>query len=180
MDKFDEVMAEIPVVRKALGWIPLVTPTSQIVGSQAAFNVKFGRWKQITPQTMDVALGYYGHTPAPVDPELQAECAKRSGKEPITCRPADLIKPGMQDLRDKLTAKGIPATDENCVIYAMFPQQLEDYYAGKRPELPTAKKEENYGAPVALSTVGVSAAISGRDMKLNILGKVYDVHIEEK
>ena len=180
MDKFDEVMAEIPVVRKALGWIPLVTPTSQIVGSQAAFNVKFGRWKQITPQTMDVALGYYGHTPAPVDPELQAECAKRSGKPVITCRPADLKEPGMQDLRDKLTAKGIPATDENCVIYAMFPQQLEDYYAGKRPEPPTAKKEENYGAPTALSTVGVSAAISGRDMKLNIMGRVYDVHIEEK
>ncbi len=86
----------------------------------------------------------------------------------------------MQELRDKLTAKNIPATDENCVIYAMFPQQLEDYYAGKRPEPVTVKKEENYGAPVALSTVGVSAAISGRDMKLNIMGRVYDVHIEEK
>lgn len=127
-----------------------------------------------------MALGYYGHTPAPVDKELQELCAKKMGKDPITCRPADLIKPGMQDLRDKLTAKNIPATDENCVIYAMFPQQLEDYYAGKRPEPPTAPaKQENYGAPVALTSVGVSAAISGRQMKLNILGKVYDVQIEE-
>ena len=180
MDKFDEVMAEIPVVRKALGWIPLVTPTSQIVGSQAAFNVKFGRWKQITPQTMDVALGYYGRTPAPVDPELQAECAKRSGKEVITCRPADRIKPGMQDLRDKLAAKGLPVTDENCVIYAMFPQQLEDYYAGKKPEPPTTPKPENFGAPVSLTSVGVAAAISGRNMKINIMGHEYDVTIEEK
>ena len=179
-DKFEEVFAEIPVVRKALGWIPLVTPTSQIVGVQAMMNVKFGRWKNITPQCADVALGYYGHTPAPVDSELQALCAKKAGKDPISCRPADLIKPGMQDLRDKLAAKNMPATDENCVIYAMFPQQLEDYYAGKRPEPPTAKKPENFGAPVALTSIGVSAAISGRDMKLNVLGKVYDVHIEEK
>jgi len=124
-----------------------------------------------------VALGYYGHTPAPVDPELQAECAKRSGKEVITCRPADRIKPGMQDLRDKLAAKGLPVTDENCVIYAMFPQQLEDYYAGKKPEPPT---NDNFGAPAALTTVGVSAAISGRNMKLNIMGREYDVVIEEK
>ncbi|MGN0836253.1 MAG: pyruvate carboxylase subunit B [Akkermansia sp.] len=179
-DKFEEVFAEIPVVRKALGWIPLVTPTSQIVGVQAMMNVKFGRWKNITPQCADVALGYYGHTPAPVDTELQAMCAKKMGKDPITCRPADLKGPGMPELREKLTAKNIPATDENCVIYAMFPQQLEDYYAGKKPEPPTAKKEENYGAPVSLSSVGVAAAISGNDMKLNILGREYDVHIEEK
>ena len=86
----------------------------------------------------------------------------------------------MPALREKLKTKGIPSTDENCVIYAMFPQQLEDYYAGKRPEPPTAKKPENFGAPVALTSVGVSAAISGHDMKLNVLGKVYDVHIEEK
>ena len=102
------------------------------------------------------------------------------GKEPITCRPADLIKPGMQDLRDKLAAKGMPATDENCVIYCMFPQQLEDYYAGKKPEPPTTPKQENFGAPAALSTVGVAAAISGRNMKLNIMGREYDVTIEEK
>lgn len=88
-DKFEEVFAEIPVVRKALGWIPLVTPTSQIVGVQSMLNVKFGRWKNITPQAADIALGYYGRTPAPVDPEVQKLCAEKMGKEPITCRPAD-------------------------------------------------------------------------------------------
>ena len=106
-DKFEEVFAEIPVVRKALGWIPLVTPTSQIVGVQSMLNVKFGRWKNITPQAADIALGYYGRTPAPVDPEVQKLCAEKMGKEPITCRPADLIKPGMEDLRSPQTTNTV-------------------------------------------------------------------------
>ena len=183
-DKFEEVFAEIPVVRKALGWIPLVTPTSQIVGVQAMMNVKFGRWKNITPQCADVALGYYGRTPAPVDPELQKLCAEKMKKDPITCRPADLIKPGMQALRDKLAAKGMPTTDEWCVIYAMFPQQLEDYHNGKKPEPPTAPaKKPAEAAPaasaVAPTTVGLSASINGKDMKINLLGKTYDIRIEE-
>ena len=71
-------------------------------------NVKFGRWKNITPQAADIALGYYGRTSAPVDPEVQKLCAEKMGKEPITCRPADLIKPGMEDLRRKLAEKGLP------------------------------------------------------------------------
>ena len=127
-DKFDEVFAEVPYVREKLGWIPLVTPTSQIVGTQAMMNVKFGRWKMFTPQAMDIALGYYGRTPAPVDPEVRKLAQEKSGKEPIECRPADLKKPGMEDLRKELRAKGLKDDDEHCVIYAMFPQQLEDIY----------------------------------------------------
>ena len=176
-----EVFAEVPYVREKLGWIPLVTPTSQIVGTQAMMNVKFGRWKMFTPQAMDIALGYYGRTPAPVDPEVRKLAQEKSKKDPIDCRPADLKKPGMEDLRKALREKGIKDDDEHCVIYAMFPQQLEDYYAGKRPEPPTAKpKQENYGAPIALTSVGVAASISGHDMKLNIMGREYDVHIEEQ
>lgn len=131
-DKFEEVFAEVPYVREKLGWIPLVTPTSQIVGTQAMMNVKFGRWKMFTPQAMDIALGYYGQTPAPVDPEVRALAQKISGKEPITCRPADLKKPGMEDLRKELRAKGLKDDDEHCVIYSMFPQQLEDLYTKPR------------------------------------------------
>ena len=131
-DKFEEVFAEVPYVREKLGWIPLVTPTSQIVGTQAMMNVKFGRWKMFTPQAMDIALGYYGQTPAPVDPEVRALAQKISCKEPITCRPADLKKPGMEDLRKELRAKGLKDDDEHCVIYAMFPQQLEDLYTKPR------------------------------------------------
>lgn len=128
------------MVRKALGWIPLVTPTSQIVGVQSMLNVKFGRWKNITPQAADIALGYYGRTPAPVDPEVQKLCAEKMGKEPITCRPADLIKPDMENLRRKLAEKGLPTDDEHCVIYAMVPpaggrllQEARTAAGGPRP-----------------------------------------------
>lgn len=127
-DKFDEVFAEVPYVREKLGWIPLVTPTSQIVGTQAMMNVKFGRWKMFSPQAIDIALGYYGRTPAPVDAEVQALAVKMSGKEPITVRPADLIPPQMEILRKALREKGLKDDDEHCVIYAMFPQQLVDIY----------------------------------------------------
>ncbi len=182
-DKFEEVFAEIPVVRKALGWIPLVTPTSQIVGVQAMMNVKFGRWKNITPQCADVALGYYGHTPAPVDRDLQELCAKKTGKDPITCRPADLIKPGMEDLRAKLAEKGLPANDESCVIYAMFPQQLEDYYNPEKPKpgLPASAPAPRQAPafPVALTTAGVQARIDGHSMQLSLNGKNYDITIQE-
>lgn len=128
-DRFEEVFAEIPVVREALGWIPLVTPTSQIVGVQAMLNVKFGSWANFTPQAMDIALGYYGQTPGPVDPEVRKLAAEKSGKEPIECRPADLIEPRMEKLREELKAKGLPADDEHCVIYAMYPQELEKHLA---------------------------------------------------
>ena len=130
-DKFEEVFAEVPYVREKLGWIPLVTPTSQIVGTQAMMNVKFGRWKMFTPQAMDIALGYYGRTPAPVDPEIRKLAQQKSGKDPIDCRPADLKSSGMDDLRKALREKGLKDDDEHCVIYAMFPQQLEDLY--KKP-----------------------------------------------
>jgi oxaloacetate decarboxylase alpha subunit/pyruvate carboxylase subunit B len=125
------VLEEIPVVREALGWIPLVTPTSQIVGVQAMLNVKFGRWENFSDQAIDIALGYYGSTPAPVNPEVQKLAARKAGKDPITCRPADLKKPGMDGLRQELRDKGLPSDDEHCVIQAMFPAQLESHYKNK-------------------------------------------------
>lgn len=131
-DRFDEVFAEIPVVREALGWIPLVTPTSQIVGVQAMLNVKFGRWKNFSPQAMDIALGYYGQTPAPVNPEVQKLAAEKSGKKPIQERPADLLSPAMPKLKEELRAAGIPDDDEHAVIHAMFPQELKKLYDARK------------------------------------------------
>ena len=88
-DKFDEVLAEIPRVRKDLGYIPLVTPTSQIVGTQSVLNVLTGeRYSNITKETAGVLRGEYGATPAPVNSELQGKVLE--GAEAITCRPADL------------------------------------------------------------------------------------------
>ncbi|AQZ34260.1 MULTISPECIES: sodium-extruding oxaloacetate decarboxylase subunit alpha [Pseudomonadaceae] len=127
-DKFDQVLAEIPRVREDLGFIPLVTPTSQIVGTQAVINVLTGeRYKSITKETAGVLKGEYGAAPAPFNAELQARVL--DGGEAITCRPADLLEAEM----DKLTAelkgiareKGIKlAADEidDVLTYALFPQ----------------------------------------------------------
>ncbi|MDF3056402.1 MAG: pyruvate carboxyltransferase [Rariglobus sp.] len=130
-DRFNDVMAEVPVVREALGWIPLVTPTSQIVGTQAMLNVKFGRWKNLAQATIDIALGKYGRPPGPIKPEVLALARKQSGQEPVTGRPADLLAPRMPALREELATKKIPPTDENAVLFAMFPRETEAFYHPK-------------------------------------------------
>lgn len=180
-DKFEEVFAEIPVVREALGWIPLVTPTSQIVGVQAMLNVKFGRWKNFSPQAMDIALGYYGTTPAPVDPEVQVLAAKQAGKEPITCRPADLKEPGMDKLREELKAKGFPTDDEHCVIHAMFPMQLEEYFKKKNAPEPVPAAPAPAPTPAAPVAAPVASQPGGkvRNIALTINGKAHQVQVEE-
>jgi oxaloacetate decarboxylase alpha subunit len=127
-DKFDEVLREIPRVREDLGFIPLVTPTSQIVGTQAVMNVMTGeRYKTITKETAGVLKGEYGATPAPVNKELQDRVL--AGTEPITCRPADLIQPEMDKLvaevQEKAKAEGVPLAkniEEDALINGMFAQ----------------------------------------------------------
>jgi len=127
-DKMDEVLAEIPKVREDLGYIPLVTPTSQIVGTQAVINVLTGeRYKSITKETAGVLKGEYGAAPAEVNTELQARVL--DGKEAVTCRPADLLKAELHTLTDELLEK---AKEENIELaeqqvddvltYALFPQ----------------------------------------------------------
>jgi oxaloacetate decarboxylase alpha subunit/pyruvate carboxylase subunit B len=129
--RFDEVVREIPVVREALGWIPLVTPTSQIVGTQALMNVKFGRWKMICQPAQEIALGKYGRTPGQIDPGVLAQVEKLSGKKPVTARPADLLEPGLEKYRKQCAEKGLPVKDEIVVLYAMYPQQVEALFKPK-------------------------------------------------
>jgi oxaloacetate decarboxylase alpha subunit len=129
-DKMDEVLAEIPRVRKDLGYIPLVTPTSQIVGTQAVINVLTGeRYKSISRETAGVLKGEYGATPAPVDAELQTKVLE--GNPAITCRPADLLEPELETLTDELRTlaleKSIALTAgdgeiDDVLTYALFPQ----------------------------------------------------------
>ncbi len=127
-DKLDEVLKEIPLVRKDLGYIPLVTPTSQIVGTQAVINVLMGeRYKTIAKETAGILKGEYGLTPAPVNAELQARVLE--GAEPITDRPADHIEPEMDKLEAEVTQqaqeKGIKLADnpiDDVLIVALFPQ----------------------------------------------------------
>ena len=128
-DKLNEVLEEVPRVRKDLGYISLVTPTSQIVGTQSVLNVMNGeRYKTVTKETKGVLLGEYGTTAAPVDAALQAR-VKGDGDEVINCRPADLLPDEMQcltsELRDIAIAKKFSLSEqleEDALIYAMFPQ----------------------------------------------------------
>lgn len=181
-DRFDEVFREIPYVREKLGWIPLVTPTSQIVGVQAMLNVKFGRWKNFSPQAIDIALGYYGQCPAPVDPEVQKLAAEKAGKDPIQVRPADLQEPRMAKLREGLKAKGLPDDDEHCVIEAMFPAELAAYYKEKKSgaTAPAAAAPSPAPAPSAApaSAPMPTGGGSGRSMNIKVGGKTYAVKVE--
>lgn len=126
-DKFDEVLMEIPKVREDLGFIPLVTPTSQIVGTQSVINVLSGeRYKNITKETRSLLLGEYGRTPIPVNEELQKRVS--SDAKVIDCRPADLIDNELETIKNKLAdvidehSLDIELNEDNILIFAMFPE----------------------------------------------------------
>ena len=124
-DKFYDVLEEVPKVRKDLGEPPLVTPSSQIVGTQAVFNVLMGEiYKMVTKETKDILLGKYGATVKPFNPEVQKKCI--GDAEPITCRPADLIDNEL----DKLEKEVAPykEQDEDVLSYALFPQVATDFF----------------------------------------------------
>ncbi len=127
-DKMDQVLDEIPRVREDLGYIPLVTPTSQIVGSQSVINVLTGeRYKSITKETAALLKGEYGKAPAPVNAKLQARVL--DGEDAITCRPADKLAAEMetltQALTDKAAEEGVSLAEDtidDVLTYALFPQ----------------------------------------------------------
>jgi pyruvate carboxylase subunit B len=122
LDRIHEVHEELPRVRKELGYPPLVTPTSQIVGIQSVQNVLFGRYKMITAQIKDYVYGMYGKPPASVDPKVQKIVLKgyEKGEKPITCRAADLLEPEMEKARE--ATKDIAKDIGDVLIYAIYPQ----------------------------------------------------------
>jgi len=122
LDRLDEVHEELPRVRKELGYPPLVTPTSQIVGIQAVQNVLFGRYKMINAQVKDYVYGLYGRPPAPVDPEVQKTVLKgyERGEKPITVRAADTLEPEMEKAKE--ATKGIAKDIGDILCYALYPQ----------------------------------------------------------
>lgn len=175
-DKFDEVLQEIPRVREELGFIPLVTPTSQIVGTQSVLNVLTGeRYKSITKETAGVLKGEYGATPAEVDSALQQKVL--DGNEAITCRPADLLSPEMDKLADELAVlakeKKFDLADEvidDVLTYALFPQiGLKFLENRNNPDAfePVPSKDD----------VKLAAANDGKpeSYAVQVDGKVYDV-----
>ncbi|SON48089.1 sodium-extruding oxaloacetate decarboxylase subunit alpha [Vibrio tapetis] len=181
-DRIDEVLEEIPRVRKDLGYIPLVTPTSQIVGTQAVINVLTGeRYKSITKETTGLLKGEYGSAPAELNKELQAKVLE--GKDPITCRPADLLENELEvlsaELFEKAQADGIKLAEErvdDVLTYALFPQVGLKFLKNRNnpdafepaPTLESAAP----AAPVAASSQGGIEAYS-----VKVDGQVYDVEV---
>jgi methylmalonyl-CoA carboxyltransferase 5S subunit len=130
--RLKEVLAEVPRVRRDAGYPPLVTPSSQIVGTQAVFNVLMGRYKVLTGEFADLMLGYYGSCIAPRDEEVVAIAAKHAKKEPITGRPADLLEPEWEELRAAaIGLKGCNGSDEDVLTHAMFPQVAPKFFASR-------------------------------------------------
>ncbi len=128
LDRYDEVLKEVPKVRAELGYPPLVTPSSQIVGTQATLNVITGeRYKVIPHEVKQYIRGYYGRPPAEIDPEIQMKAI--GDEEPLDCRPADMFEPGLPKAKEAL--KDIPHEPRDEVSYALFPQYALEFLKRK-------------------------------------------------
>ena len=188
-DKFEEVLKEIPRVREDLGFIPLVTPTSQIVGTQSVLNVLTGeRYKSITKETAGVLKGEYGATAAPVNKELQARVL--DGAEPVTCRPADNIAPELDTLSkelDELAEKKQLSLSEDKIddvlTYALFPQIGLKFIENRgNPDAfepaPSAQESQSSSAPKPAEAKSSSqGATASETYDVNVDGRVYRVEV---
>ena len=139
-DKLEDVLKEVPRVRKDAGYPPLVTPTSQIVGTQAVYNVITGeRYKMCTKEFKDLVAGKYGTTPVTIDPEFRKKII--GDEKPITCRPADLLEPELEKLRSEIAEWS--EQEEDVLSYAQFPKVALDFFKKRR--------DAEYGINSALS-----------------------------
>ncbi|QDT75668.1 methylmalonyl-CoA carboxytransferase subunit 5S [Lacipirellula limnantheis] len=183
VDRLKEVLAEVPRVRETAGFPPLVTPSSQIVGTQAVFNVLMGRYKAMTGEFADLMLGYYGETIGPRDPAVIELAVQHAKKEAITGRPADLLKPEWDELRRQAGAlPGCNDSDEDVLTHAMFPQVAAKFFATRD------KGPKNLGSsPTAAvaQPVGGGKPNGGKhpvdrriDYKVTIGGKQHQVTVE--
>ena len=158
LDRLDEVLEELPKARADLGYPPLVTPTSQIVGVQSVLNVLSGkRYSMVTDETRRYAAGYYGRTPAKIDPKLRKKLV--GNLKPIDCRPADLLKPGLVAAAAELPPNTIQA-EEDILSYALFPEVALGYFKWRKEGGPIPADEEE------AKTVGENSGSPGKDVKL--------------
>ena len=152
-DRLQEVLDEVPNVRKDAGYPPLVTPSSQIVGSQAVFNILMGKYKVLTGEFADLMLGYYGSTLGEKNPEVLKRAEEHAKKAAIRSRPADLLKPEWEQLRSSaLALEGADGSDEDVLTYAMFPQVAPKFFKTRRDGPKNLGKD-----PVKAATTGADA-----------------------
>ena len=190
-DKMDAVLEELPRVHKDAGYVPLVTPTSQIVGTQAVFNVIQGRYKMMTADFANLVTGKFGALPTAANPEVVAQAlAQNKMTEVMTCRPADKIEPEWDKMVEAAKAAGGNGTDEDVLTYAMFPQVAEKFFKTRangpvdaastfaKKEAPAEVKSSsngNYTVNVNGTAYNVTASGSGDTMSVNVNGKAYNV-----
>jgi pyruvate carboxylase subunit B len=171
LDKFEAVLKEIPQVRKELGYVPLVTPTSQIVGTQATFNVLAGeRYKIIIQEVKDLCRGLYGKTPAPIDPVVMKKAI--GNDKPITDRPANHIAPEWEKCVKEMA--GISDKDEDIISYALYPAVAKEFFeAQKDPMKKKARQEALKGGIIAPEGHPL------RHFVMRVNGEDYDVGVTE-
>jgi methylmalonyl-CoA carboxyltransferase 5S subunit len=157
-DRLQEVLEEVPQVRKDAGYPPLVTPSSQIVGTQAVFNVIMGKYKVITAEFADLMLGYYGRTIGERNEEVIKQCEKQAKKPPITRRPADSLKPEWEHLRENAIAiDGCDGSDEDILTYAMFPKVAPTFFPARKQGPKSVAKDPHAAAAVTSHAAAVGS-----------------------
>ena len=189
-DKIDDVLKEIQVVQKDCGYIPLVTPTSQIVGTQAVFNVLFGRYAKLTQETRDLVTGRYGKTPAPVNEDLLKESLKQNEMEAaITCRPADNIPMEWDKMVEEAKTNGGNGSEEDTLTYAMFPKVAPKFFKERAngpvssdsfvvkaaPAAAAPSQGGSYSVTVNGRAYNVTTGPAGDTMSVNVNGTAYNV-----
>jgi pyruvate carboxylase subunit B len=169
LDKYNAVLSEMPKVREELGYPPLVTPTSQIVGTQAVLNVLMGeRYKVIPKEVKDYVRGLYGRSPAPISPEIVGKII--GDEEPIHCRPADLLKPEYEKRKKEAEEMGIAKSEEDILTYILYPAIAPKFLKGEMEEealavvAPAPAVRQDYTIPT--------------HFKVEVDDEIYEVKIE--
>ncbi len=169
IDRFDEVLEEMPRVREDLGYPPLVTPTSQIVGTQAVLNVLMGeRYKVIPKEVKEYVRGMYGRSPAQINKEIMVKVL--GDEQPITCRPADLLEPELARLEEEARELGLVKKEEDVLTYALYPQVAPKFLRGD------AVEEEL--TPAVQDAVPAEARPVYNQFKVVVDGEVFQVEVE--
>ena len=162
LDKLDQVLEEVPRVREDLGWPPLVTPLSQIVGTQAVLNVLFGKYKVIAKEVVNYVKGLYGRPPAPIKDEIKKMILK--GEEEITVRPADLLEPKLEKCREDLESMGYLMKEEDILTYCLFPEVAKEFFRLRKEGM-----IEVIERPPVYRKV-VTIIVNGREYKVGVEG----------
>ena len=190
-NRMDEVLAELPKVHKDAGYVPLVTPTSQIVGTQAVMNVLMGRYTTMTQDFRNLITGRFGKLPAEANAELVKKALEQNNMdEVVTCRPADLLEPEWDKMMEESKKNGGNGSDEDALTYAMFPNVAPKFFASRadgpvdaatafaKKEAPAAAKE-NKGGSYTINVNGtaynVTTGPAGDSMSVNVNGTNYNV-----